>query len=194
MKKAEGPGFQAPGPREDVRVGANRCPFCRDGVAPEESVVCQGCLTRHHKPCWEEGSGCSSCQGTSLLEPPRERLPEADPHRPTRWTESDGRTTFAVTFKGRHLRASENPFTTRLTLSAGDTLLAEGTRSWSSVFFHAFLTWFGKTPTWEIEGKLMIDGTEHSVKAIHHVTFRRWYVQIYGDGELLGPELEAPTN
>lgn len=190
MKKAQGPGFQGPEPREDVRVGANRCPFCRDDVATEESVVCQGCLTRHHKPCWEEGTGCGSCRGTSLLEPASQHQQALDPHRPTRWKGVDGRVNFAAAFKGRHLRASQNPFTTHLTLREGDTLLAEGSRSWFAVLFQGIRTWFGSTPTWEIEGKLVIDGTEHQAKAIHRVTFTRWYVQIYIDGELIGPVVD----
>ncbi|MBL4846607.1 MAG: hypothetical protein JKY65_13870 [Planctomycetes bacterium] len=201
MKKAQGPGFKAPEPREDVRVKANRCPFCRDEVLAEESVACQGCLTRHHLPCWEEGAGCSACRGTSLLEPRAatpERLREPGPRLPTKWRQADGRIAFSAWFKGRQLLAVENPKFTELVLSAGDTVLAKDTRSLFASIVDALRTWLGATPTWEIEGTLVIDGNEHQVKAIHHVTLTRHYVQIHVDGDLIGPEIAteiapAPT-
>lgn len=51
-----------------VSVEANRCPFCRDDVAPTESVVCQSCLTRHHPDCWDEAGQCSSCSSQIRLQ------------------------------------------------------------------------------------------------------------------------------
>ncbi len=53
--------------RDDVHVAANRCPFCHEDVEAQESVVCQGCLTRHHEACWEESGVCSSCGGAQRL-------------------------------------------------------------------------------------------------------------------------------
>lgn len=61
------PQPEDPAPREDVRVHANRCPFCHDDVQPKESVVCQDCLARHHPPCWAESAGCGTCRGTKLM-------------------------------------------------------------------------------------------------------------------------------
>lgn len=59
--------------RDDVHVARNRCPYCRDDVAPEASTVCQSCLTRHHAACWDEAGACSSCGAHAALEqaPPR---------------------------------------------------------------------------------------------------------------------------
>lgn len=186
MKKAPGPDFRAPELREDVRVEANRCPFCRDQVEAEESVVCQDCLTRHHRPCWEEGSGCSSCRGINLLEPARERDPLPSP---LGWKDPDGSFNFAAAFKGKYLRATWNFHSTEIALYAGDTLVARATRSIWAVYWQAMRTWFGKIPTWATEGRVLIEGSERRVQAVHHVTFTRRYVQIYVDGELVGPEV-----
>jgi hypothetical protein len=51
------------GVAEKVVVAAppSRCPWCHDECAPEGSVVCQACLSRHHAPCWREGGKCASC-------------------------------------------------------------------------------------------------------------------------------------
>ncbi len=62
------------GPRP--RPGATRCPYCHDECAATgDECVCAECLSRHHRRCWDEGSGCSSCRGTRRLEavaaPPR---------------------------------------------------------------------------------------------------------------------------
>jgi hypothetical protein len=70
MKKAQ---HDAPPPglaqRDDVRLLANRCPFCRDDVSQDSelSVACQACLTRHHAPCWQEAGRCSSCGDERVL-------------------------------------------------------------------------------------------------------------------------------
>jgi hypothetical protein len=47
--------------RDDVRLAANRCPFCHDDVEKAASVACQGCLARHHASCWTESRACSAC-------------------------------------------------------------------------------------------------------------------------------------
>jgi hypothetical protein len=60
-------------PRVKVEGSTLRCPFCHEGCAPEESVVCRDCLARHHGPCWDEGGRCSSCGSINKLvaaEPP----------------------------------------------------------------------------------------------------------------------------
>ncbi|MCA8924195.1 MAG: hypothetical protein KDD82_20465 [Planctomycetes bacterium] len=59
-----------PEARDDVRVVANRCPYCRDDVASAEGVVCRECLTRHHPGCWDEAGRCSSCSSRERLEAP----------------------------------------------------------------------------------------------------------------------------
>ena len=51
-----------------VTVEANRCPYCRDDVLAEQSVVCQTCLTRHHPECWDEAGRCSSCSSQTRLQ------------------------------------------------------------------------------------------------------------------------------
>ncbi|MBX3466692.1 MAG: hypothetical protein KF878_07330 [Planctomycetes bacterium] len=39
-----------------------RCPFCHAPCAAEDdNVVCNGCLARHHRACWDEGAGCATC-------------------------------------------------------------------------------------------------------------------------------------
>lgn len=58
-----------PGPaeRDDVQSRLNRCPYCHDGVAPAESVVCRQCLTRHHASCHAEVGTCQSCGSSDVL-------------------------------------------------------------------------------------------------------------------------------
>ena len=58
-----------PGPveRDDVQSRLNRCPYCHDGVAPAESVVCRQCLTRHHASCHAEAGTCQSCGSSDVL-------------------------------------------------------------------------------------------------------------------------------
>lgn len=63
-EKPRPPKAEDPAPRDDVVVGQNRCPFCRDGVraATTDWVACAACLARHHEPCWGEGGGrCAAC-------------------------------------------------------------------------------------------------------------------------------------
>jgi hypothetical protein len=57
-----------------VRSRASVCPYCRDDVHAEESVACQGCLSRHHPACWNEGGQCSSCGGSAKLTVERKPL------------------------------------------------------------------------------------------------------------------------
>jgi hypothetical protein len=56
--------------RDDVRVVANRCPYCRDDVAidGEDWVGCHTCLARHHAPCWSELGRCGACGEERFLE------------------------------------------------------------------------------------------------------------------------------
>lgn len=55
--------------RDDVRVAANRCPYCHDSVSREGDawVSCRECLTRHHTACWDEAEACSSCGEVRFL-------------------------------------------------------------------------------------------------------------------------------
>jgi hypothetical protein len=58
----------------------NRCPYCHDHVEAEESLVCQGCLARHHSGCWEEHGTCASC-GEGVALGPREASRVSRPGR-----------------------------------------------------------------------------------------------------------------
>ncbi|HBP21622.1 MAG TPA: hypothetical protein DEA08_28040, partial [Planctomycetes bacterium] len=64
------PSFPVPAPaeRSDVRVTANRCPFCHEDVQLETSewVACRSCQARHHRDCWSESGACGSC-GTEVF-------------------------------------------------------------------------------------------------------------------------------
>lgn len=59
----------APEVEADPRVVANRCPFCRESVRPEEErwVVCAQCLARQHAECWDEGGRCAACNHTQRM-------------------------------------------------------------------------------------------------------------------------------
>ncbi|MEZ6188981.1 MAG: hypothetical protein R3F62_28745 [Planctomycetota bacterium] len=63
---------------EAVRQGvkAQRCPYCHEDCAAEGSVVCSGCLARHHTACWDEAHACSACGATQRL------VQEGPPPRP----------------------------------------------------------------------------------------------------------------
>ncbi len=73
--KKKGPGAAEPAPeparRADVHLEVNRCPFCHEEIAVAaqdlEWVACSKCLGRHHRACWDEGNGCSSCGGKAPL-------------------------------------------------------------------------------------------------------------------------------
>ncbi len=57
---------------DGVRVHVNRCPYCHDDVAQGgelESLVCDGCLARHHAACWAESGVCGSCGAARPLSP-----------------------------------------------------------------------------------------------------------------------------
>ncbi|MCA8924689.1 MAG: hypothetical protein KDD82_22945 [Planctomycetes bacterium] len=69
MKPKQQPS-EPPRPRTDlgVEVSANRCPYCHEGVEAAESLACQGCLARHHAPCWREGGErCAACGHDAAL-------------------------------------------------------------------------------------------------------------------------------
>lgn len=51
-----------------VAAPPSRCPWCHDECAPDGSVVCQACLSRHHAGCWREGGKCASCGQTKALQ------------------------------------------------------------------------------------------------------------------------------
>ena len=57
---------------------AARCPYCRDDLerAGEEPAGCPTCGTLHHRPCWEEGGGCTvfGCPGRAPAPRGPERL------------------------------------------------------------------------------------------------------------------------
>lgn len=77
MEKPPQPRPEPPAARDDVRVVAHRCPYCREDVPAAEGVVCRDCLTRHHPGCWDEGRRCSSCGSEHALRPARPPLSDA---------------------------------------------------------------------------------------------------------------------
>jgi hypothetical protein len=67
-------GGEGPLVRVDSRGGDPVCPYCRDGVRPdEEQRACPSCDTRHHGDCWDEAGGCTllGCRGRAA---PRGRV------------------------------------------------------------------------------------------------------------------------
>lgn len=55
---------------KQLKAVIHRCPFCHEGAEAEGSVVCQGCLARHHEACWTEAGGrCGSCGAERALAP-----------------------------------------------------------------------------------------------------------------------------
>jgi len=52
-----------------VTASPTRCPYCHVGVETQREnwVVCQACLARHHRDCWQ--GACGSCQATVFLSP-----------------------------------------------------------------------------------------------------------------------------
>lgn len=57
--------------RDDVRVLANRCPFCHEQVEVDGDhwVSCRSCQARHHGPCWAEAGRCAACGDERRLVP-----------------------------------------------------------------------------------------------------------------------------
>jgi hypothetical protein len=51
------------------KLASVRCPFCRDGIATAERILCADCLTPHHASCFAENEGCSllGCHGTRAV-------------------------------------------------------------------------------------------------------------------------------
>jgi hypothetical protein len=62
-----------PAPRDDITVGANRCPFCHEQVQAKEWVACAACLARHHEACWAESGRCATCRYETKLRPDEKR-------------------------------------------------------------------------------------------------------------------------
>jgi hypothetical protein len=54
---------------KQVKAVVHRCPFCHEGAEADGSVVCQGCLARHHEACWNEAGRCGSCGTERALAP-----------------------------------------------------------------------------------------------------------------------------
>jgi len=76
--------MKADRPRE-AEPAPLRCPFCREGLAPDASTItCGACLATHHGGCWEEGDWrCASCgsQGWLGLRPAQARRSPRAPRR-----------------------------------------------------------------------------------------------------------------
>lgn len=67
--------------RDDVRVLANRCPFCHEDVAVEDDhwVSCRSCQARHHADCWAEAGRCGACGDERKLVPAAAAAPLPQP-------------------------------------------------------------------------------------------------------------------
>jgi len=58
---------------------ATLCPYCQGPIADaEETVVCSGCETPHHKDCYEENKGCTVF-GCSCAPPEEPKLSVSTP-------------------------------------------------------------------------------------------------------------------
>ena len=96
---------------------------------------------------------------------------------------------FKVNYDGHEIVVTaKRPLTTRLTLTINDKVVAESSRPVSTDLICGIKTWFGIKPVWEISGKLEINGKERCITARHCVTFFRQYVEIFIDGQMIGPE------
>lgn len=59
----------------EIRVRQDRCPYCHEGVGPEEvKTACGTCMAWHHEECWVGHSGCSGCG----LRDPEQRAPREE--------------------------------------------------------------------------------------------------------------------
>lgn len=85
------------------------------------------------------------------------------------------------------------PVTTRFSVAVDGDLVAESSRPASTDFICGIKTWFGMKPMWEISGTIDIDGQQRQISARHYTTFTRQYVQIFVDGQMIGPEEQAAT-
>ncbi|MGE0713381.1 MAG: hypothetical protein AB7N76_35920 [Planctomycetota bacterium] len=55
--------------KQRPRPGGTRCPYCHEGCdASQDACACAECLSRHHRECWDESQGCSSCGANARLE------------------------------------------------------------------------------------------------------------------------------
>jgi len=102
--------------------------------------------------------------------------------------------TFKVKYKNTEIKAVvKRPITTKFSLFADNKLIAESSRPSTTDMLCGVLTWFGKKPKWELEGKALVDSKECKISAIHFTTFTRQYVEIYVDGDFIDPEAKAST-
>lgn len=99
---------------------------------------------------------------------------------------------FEVTYKNTKIRAAvKRPVTTKFNLFVDNKPIAESSRPSTTDLLCGILTWFGKKPKWELAGKAFINGIECEILAIHFTTFTRQYVEIYVNGEFIGPEAKV---
>ena len=93
---------------------------------------------------------------------------------------------------GRHevVAKAKRPVTTRFSVALDDKVVAESSRPASTDFICGIKTWFGMKPVWDLSGTIVIDGEERRVSAKHYTTFTRQYVEIFVDGQIIGPEGE----
>lgn len=96
---------------------------------------------------------------------------------------------FKVCHAGHEVAATvARPLTTRFSVAVDGVLVAESSRPASTDVLCGIETWFGMRPVWEISGTVQIDARERRVTAKHFTTFTRQYVELFVDGEMIGPE------
>jgi len=97
--------------------------------------------------------------------------------------------TFRVSYKNQEIVAKvSRPISTKFSLYLNGKIIAEASRPATTDLICGIKTLFGLKPKWEIVGYSAIDGQEHEIRAKHFTTFTRQYIEIYVDGELIGPE------
>ena len=96
---------------------------------------------------------------------------------------------FKTRYGNHEITASvSRPVTTSFRLSLDGQTIAESSRPWSTDIICGIKTWFGLIPVWEIWGSIEVDGAQHRVTTKHYTTFVRQYVEIFVDGQFIGPE------
>jgi hypothetical protein len=71
MEREREPVEKSPPEKEvEVRGSPTRCPYCHDDcTSAQKHSVCEACLARHHKSCWESHGSCATCSSTRRLAP-----------------------------------------------------------------------------------------------------------------------------
>ena len=101
---------------------------------------------------------------------------------------------YKARFAGHEIAARvARPLTTHFCVAVDGAVVAESSRPVSTDLVCGIKTWFGMRPVWEIWGTVEIDARERQVTAKHYTTFTRQYVELFVDGEIIGPEGKGAT-